>query len=55
MKYNELVYMWNEEFAEEFGSWDSITEKQKIEFTFNEGRRVGFIEIAELATKLSES
>lgn len=54
MKYSELVEMWNEEFSEGLGDWNSISEERKIEFAFDEGRRSGFVEIAELATKLSE-
>jgi hypothetical protein len=52
MVYNDLVAMWNEESDE---NWDSISEKIKIEFAFDEGRRTGFIEIAKLAEDLSES
>jgi hypothetical protein len=52
MKYKELVEMWN---AESEQKWSNITEDRKIEFAFDEGRRTGFTEIAELATKLSES
>ncbi len=52
MKYKELVEMWNEESEQK---WSDITEERKIEFAFDEGKRTGFIEIAELATNLSES
>jgi len=52
MTYKQLVYMWNEESDE---PWDSISEKRKIDFAFDEGKRTGFIKIAEMATKLSES
>ena len=52
MKYRELVEMWNEESEQK---WSDIPEERKIEFAFDEGRRTGFIEIAGLATKLSES
>jgi hypothetical protein len=52
MKYKELVAMWNEESSEQ---WCDISEDRKIEFAFDEGRRTGFIEIAEIAEKLSES
>ena len=51
MTYKKLVKMWNEEFSED---WNSISEETKINFAFAEGRRTGFIEIAELASKLSE-
>jgi hypothetical protein len=52
MKYRELVAMWNEEFDEQ---WCDIEEEKKVEFAFAEGRRTGFIEIAKIAEKLSES
>ena len=52
MKYRELVEMWNEEFEEQ---WCDIGEEKKIKFAFAEGRRTGFIEIAKIAEKLSES
>ena len=52
MTYKHLVYMWNEESDE---PWDSISEKRKIDFAFDEGMRTGYIKIAEMATKLSES
>jgi hypothetical protein len=52
VKYKQLVKMWNEESEQQ---WSEITEARKIEFAFDEGRREGFIKIAELATKLSES
>jgi hypothetical protein len=52
MNYKELVNMWNEEFEE---PWSDIEEEKKIEFAFAEGKRAGFIEIAKLAEKLSES
>lgn len=52
MNYNELIAMWNEENEEQ---WCDISEEKKIEFAFAEGRRTGFIEIAEIATKMSES
>jgi len=55
MGYDELIEMWNTEFGEDFGNWDSISEARKIEFAFDEGRRSGFIEIAKLATQLSET
>jgi hypothetical protein len=32
-----------------------IEEEKKVEFAFAEGRRTGFIEIAKIAEKLSES
>ena len=54
MTYYELVEMWNTEFADDLGKWDTITEKQKIEFAFEEGRNSGFIQIANIATELSE-
>lgn len=52
MTYLELIAMWNEEFDEQ---WCDIEEERKIEFAFAEGRRTGFIEIAKIAEKLSES
>lgn len=52
MKYKDLVAMWNEESEEK---WKDIPEEKKIEFAFDEGRRSGCIEIAKLATKLSET
>ena len=52
MTYKQLVNMWNEEADE---PWDSIIEKRKIEFAYDEGKRTGYIKIAEMATKLSES
>lgn len=52
MRYNELVEMWNSENDE---PWDNIGEDKKVEFAFSEGRRAGLLEIAETATKLSES
>jgi hypothetical protein len=52
MIYEKLVYMWNEESEE---NWNNISEKRKVEFAFDEGRRTGFIKMAEVATKLSES
>jgi len=52
MTYKQLVNMWNAESEEH---WDSISEKRKIEFAYDEGKRTGYIKIAEMATKLSES
>jgi hypothetical protein len=52
MKYNELITMWNAEYDEQ---WCDIGEDKKIKFAFAEGRRTGFIEIAAIAEKLSES
>lgn len=51
MKYTELVEMWNEEFTP---LWDELSEEQKIEFAFDEGRRSGYLELAEIATNMSE-
>jgi hypothetical protein len=51
MKYNELVEMWNEESET---PWNDLSEEKKIEFAFDEGKRTGFTEIAELATEMSE-
>jgi hypothetical protein len=51
MKYFELVEMWNEEFTP---CWDELSEQQKIEFAFDEGRRSGFLKLAEIADNMSE-
>jgi hypothetical protein len=51
MNYVELVEMWNNEFTP---PWNELSEEQKIEFAFNEGRRSGFLKIAEIAESMSE-
>lgn len=52
MTYKQLVKIWNTESST---PWSEVSEKRKIEFAYDEGRREGFIKIAEMATKLSES
>jgi hypothetical protein len=54
MKYDDLVAKWDNEFGEEFGRWDCISDYQKIVFAYEEGRRSGFLAIAGLASRLSE-
>jgi hypothetical protein len=53
--YAELVEMWEEEFSEDYGAWADISEARKISFAYEEGRRTGLIQVAELATELSEA
>lgn len=50
MIYENLVQQWNELNDE---PWDTISEKQKIEFAHEEGRTAGMIEISQIADKLS--
>ena len=52
MKYEELVKMWDAAFTP---PWSELSEKQKIEFAFDEGKRSGFIELSEVATEMSEA
>lgn len=52
MKYIELVNFWNEEFTPH---WSELSEEQKIAFAFDEGRRTGFLEIANMASQMSEN
>jgi hypothetical protein len=51
MKYNEFIEMWNAEFTPH---WRELSEEQKIEFAFDEGKRSGFLKIADMATQMSE-
>lgn len=52
MKYDDLIEMWNEENEQQ---WCDISEETKINFAFNEGRRTGHLDIAQIAGELSES
>ncbi|WP_160295250.1 hypothetical protein [Geobacter sp. OR-1] len=51
MKYKQIIKMWDEMCDI---PWDELPEKRKVEFAYEEGRLSGYIDIAKMATKMSE-
>lgn len=51
MPYDKIVFSWNDSEDE---PWDSLTEKQKIIYAYNEGVTDGYLHVSDIASRLSE-